>query len=354
MTQEELTMRYSQNRVMLEEDGNASVMVWFPKYTLDTVIDGAPCVPHPAFLADGKEVRGIYISKFQSSVRNGVAYSLPDVDPATHIDFDASLCAASAKGQGFHMMTALEWGAVALWCQKNGWLPHGNNGMGKDVREEEQIATVSFYDEDKQICRVATGTGPVEWSHNRQKDGIYDLNANVWEWSGGVRMVYGELQLLADGVPLDVSSHAPDSDAWRAINGLTGEWMIPNGNGTTEHSIKLDWVDGAWQFVAAPVRDSLKHARFCDFSAVTVHRTVCESAKWLLCALGFLPSGRKELYEGVSFYANNGASERMCFRGGRWGQGMNAGLFKTCFDDPRTYSGDAVGFRFVGDAEGIV
>ena len=32
-------------------------------------------------------------------------------------------------------------------------------------------------------------------------------------------------------------------------------------------------------------------------------------------------------------------------RGGRWGQGRNAGLFKTCFDDPRTYSGDAVGFR---------
>ena len=47
----------------------------------------------------------------------------------------------------------------------------------------------------------------------------------------------------------------------------------------------------------------------------------------------------------VALYANNGKEERIPFRGGRWGQGRNAGLFKTCFDDPRTYSGAAVGFR---------
>ena len=47
----------------------------------------------------------------------------------------------------------------------------------------------------------------------------------------------------------------------------------------------------------------------------------------------------------VSFYANNGAAERIPFRGGRWGQGLNSGVFKTCFGDPRTYTGHAVGFR---------
>ncbi|MBE6601489.1 MAG: hypothetical protein E7637_03145 [Ruminococcaceae bacterium] len=346
MQQEELKARYPHNHVMTDARGIPSVMVWFPKYTLDTVLDGAPHVPHPAFVVDGKELDGIYISKFQARVMDGMAYSLPDVDPTTHIDFDTASCACTAKGQGFHLMTALEWGAVALWCQKNGWLPFGNNDMGKDIREKDAVAKVSYYNEEKQICRVAAGTGPVEWSHNRASDGIYDLNANVWEWSGGIRLVRGELQLLPNLRGLPAGAHTSESDAWRAIDGRTGEWLLPDGNGTTENSVKLDWVGDAWQLVATAVSDSLKHFRFCAFSDITVHESVGKSAKLLLYALGFLPSGDPSLYEGVCFYANNGAGERMCFRGGRWGQGLNAGIFKSCFDDPRTYAGDAVGFRF--------
>lgn len=50
-------------------------------------------------------------------------------------------------------------------------------------------------------------------------------------------------------------------------------------------------------------------------------------------------------YHSVSLYANNGEAERIAFRGGRYSQGLNTGVFKTCLDDPRSYSGDAVGFR---------
>ena len=241
-------------------------------------------------------------------------------------------------------MTAMEWGAIALWCQKNGWLPYGNNGMGKDIREERSSARISFYDEKKGICRVATGTGSVEWSHNRRADGIYDLNGNVWEWSGGIRLVFGELQLLSDNAS-DPYAQAPDSEAWRAVDGRTGALLVPNGSGTTENSVKLDFVQGAWQYVSDAVSDSSERARFCDFSEVSAHASVCRSARELLIALGLLGCGNSDGYGGVSLYANNGKAERMLFRGGRWGQGMNAGLFKTCFDDPRTYRGAAVGFR---------
>jgi hypothetical protein len=93
------------------------------------------------------------------------------------------------------------------------------------------------------------------------------------------------------------------------------------------------------------MRDAYPHARFCDFAAVRAADDVCDQARLLLAALGLLPMGDPTAYEGVALYANNGSAERMLFRGGRWGQGLNAGLFKSCIDDPRTYRGDAVGFR---------
>ena len=129
------------------------------------------------------------------------------------------------------------------------------------------------------------------------------------------------------------------------MDGRSGAWIAPNEEGTTEHSVKLDFVNGAWQYVTAPISDADAHFRFCNFTKVTAHSSLCQRAKELVYALGLLASGADELYEGVAFYANNGKAERMAFRGGRWGQGLNAGLFKTCFDDGRAYHGAAVGFR---------
>ena len=123
MNVEYLKERFPQNHVITDDLGNASVMVYVKKFYLDEVIDGASHIPHPAFIVDGKELDGIYISKFQNVVINGRAYSLPDQNPTTHIDFDSAIEACCATGKGFHLMSATEWGAIALWCQSNGWLP---------------------------------------------------------------------------------------------------------------------------------------------------------------------------------------------------------------------------------------
>lgn len=342
----DLKQKFPDNHIITDNLGNASVMVYIKKFYLDEVIDGASHIPHPAFVVDGKELEGIYISKFQNVIVDGRAYSLPDQDPATHIDFDTAIKACLEKGDGFHLMTAMEWGAVALWCQKNGWLPYGNNDMGKDIREEKSVAKIAYYNEEKSICRTATGTGPVEWSHNKQPDGIYDLNANVWEWTGGLRLVYGELQILPNNNGASARySQCASSNAWRAIDGTNGELIFPNGNGTTKNSLKIDYINDRWTYVTDGITSSIKHFRFCDFSDISVHPNVCEKAKELLYSLGCLSCRTDYDYQEVSFYANNGAPERLPFRGGRWGQGFNSGVFKTCFDDPRTYSGDAVGFR---------
>lgn len=303
-------------------------------------------IPHPAFVVDGKELEGIYISKFQNVILDGRACSLPDQDPATHVDHDAAVKACSSKGKGFHLMTAMEWGAISLWCRKNGWIPFGNNDMGKDIREDDITARISCYNPEKPVCRTATGTGPVEWSHNRNASGIYDLNGNVWEWVGGMRLVFGELQILPNNNSAsDRYRQDAFSQDWRAIDGIDGGFLIPDGHGTTKNSVKLDFVNDRWTYVTNKKLDMLDHFRFCDFADVSACSSICKSVKELLYALGCLPYCIDSDYQGVSLYANNGAAERIPFRGGRWGQGRNAGIFKTCFDDPRSYCGDAVGFR---------
>ena len=233
------------------------------------------------------------------------------------------------------MMTAAEWGAVALWCRKNGWLPWGNNDLGRDFRENACRAKISYEDREAGVCRVATGSGPVEWSHNCRADGIWDLNANVWEWVSGLRLVCGEVQFCDDR-----------TENWFALDAATGERIVPNGSGTTPNSVKLDYVNGIWTYTTA-VTDALAKPRFCEFNDVTADDALCASVREWLIAYGLLPSHRGADLACVSLYANNGASERMPFRGGRWGQGANAGVFKTCFDDPRSYAGVAVGFRSV-------
>jgi hypothetical protein len=143
-------------------------------------------------------------------------------------------------------------------------------------------------------------------------------------------LVYGEVQCRFGGV-------------WLALNGDSGEWIVPNGNGTTQHSVKLDMKEGRWVFATAALTDPFPHARHAPFEAVRAEG-LCEKAIEQLWALALLPVEGYD-HSGVDLYANNGSAERMLFRGGRWGQKENAGLFKSCIDDPRTYAGEAVGFR---------
>ena len=305
-------------------------VVWIPRFRMCDVIEGASEAPHPAFVRDGRVLDGVYVSKYQNVIEAGVACSRADRDPAVNVDFDTAERACTAKGAGWHLMTALEWGAVALWCQRNGRLPYGNNADGKDYREDAVCARISYADAEKGVVRVATGTGPATWSHDGTVEGIYDLNGNVWEWSGAFRLVCGELQLSENGV-------------WCAVDGTSGARIAPNGAGTTPNSVKLDMRAGSWCFVRDAVRDPPPHARHAPFDRVCTEGLGAAAIE-LLWALGLLPVAGYG-YEGVELYANNGSSERMLFRGGRWGQKENAGLFKSCMDDPRTYAGEAVGFR---------
>ena len=245
-------------------------------------------------------------------------------------------------------MTRMEWALLALWCKKNGTMPKGNNNYGKDSTETIYSAIPGTFEQDGKRQKVLTGTGPLSWSHDGTPAGIWDLNGNVYEWVGGMRTVYGELQVLANNNAAD-ASHAQTaaSAEWKAISGTTGELITPNGSGTTEGSVKLRWkTNNHWEFTTDSEADGTDTYKGCTFESVVADNTIQDAAKAVLQALAVLKADDTAgAYLGDYFYANSSAEERSFGCGGYWYSGASAGVFCADGHFARSSSGGSFGFR---------
>jgi hypothetical protein len=337
------------NEIIADDTGKPSVMVYIPKFRINQVIAGGSDAVHPAFIVNGVERDGFYISKYENISIGEKGYSLPGEVPTNTIGIERSRSNCFSKGRGWHLTTFQEWGAVALWCKKNGFLPHGNTDYGKDKREQIYRAIPAPYDKNEGIKRVKTGTGPLTWTHDRTVAGIWDLVGNLSEWVGGVRVVYGELQVLKDNNAADIQNdQGPDSEAWRAIDALTGEYIKPDGNGTTPNSIKADYIGEGWGghwHITTEIKSKADAIRRCDMTHITVDDRVCAKARELLYCFGFLQDDPLFDYQEQHVYMNNGAPECYMYRGGYWGSGAFAGVFCWSLSWGRNLSYEGNGFR---------
>ena len=340
------------NVVKTDDTDLPSVLVYIPKFKNSDVLTGGNDSTHPAFIVNGVEIPGFYYGKYQAKVYNSVAYSLPGEDPTASINFDTARARCEAKGAGWHLSTNAEWAAIALWCKKNGFLPYGNNNYGKDSRESNYKAVPSYYESNK-IARVATGTGPISWSHDKTMAGIWDMNGNVWEWQGGIRLVWGELQILANNDAADPDNpQNATSTCWKAINAADGALVDPESK-TTDSSahvsgktVKLDYVNNKWTY-STSITNAKDESRSCAFYQVTADSSIGDAAKVMLRALALLPDSdvTTDVYEGDYMWWNNGAAERCVFRGGHWHYGSNAGVFSLPGYYSRSLAGTGIGFR---------
>ena len=325
------------NIVLLDDIGLPSVYVPFNKIKNSELVTGLSENIHPSFSVNGVEKSRFFYSKYQNVVINGRAYSLAHRDPKTYVTFDQARQACEAKGTGFHLGTMAEWAAIALWCRKNGTMPHGNNNYGKDVTYAHEKGSVSMNDGTND-CRTFTGSGPATWGHDWTQFGIQDLNGNVWEWVAGLRLMNGEIQILpynnaALGSDCDMS---PTSTLWKAILG-DGSLVEP-GTGAT---LKYDYVNGKIQLTTA-ITVSEDVGRGCGYSDMTLASglTVPEIAKTLL----IYPDEPSGDYNGDYHWMNN-VGERLPLCGGCWRNGANAGVFSVNLNYPRSGSHSTVGFR---------
>lgn len=336
------------NEVLYDDVGLPSFMVRIPKMTYAELGLGDSTDVFPAFIVNGSVVNEIYISKYQNCVYNGRAYSLPARAPQTSINLDTSISRCAAKGAGWHLMTRMEWALLALWCKKNGTMPKGNNNYGKDTSESIYSAIPCTFESDGRRQKVLTGTGPLSWSHDGTLAGIWDLNGNVNEWMGGLRTVYGELQVLVNNNAADSSRPQIAASAeWKAINATTGAFVTPNGSGTTVDSVKLRWRNNNhWEWTSDSTADGTDTYKGCSFESITTDSTIGAAATLLLKALALLKhDATAGAYLGDYFYANSSVAERSFCCGGHWSYGGSAGLFSAYGYNDRSSANGSIGFR---------
>ena len=321
------------NTVMYDDKGNPSVMVAVPRFNMSDVITGAPNTPHPAFIVNGVTKDIIYISKYPNIVHDNRAYSLPMQDPMASITFDAAVAACNAKGTGWHLTTNAEWAAIALWCKKNGFMPRGNNDFGRDyvaTYERARQTTAS----SGQTNRTATGSGPRSWAHDNSNEGIFDLNGNVWEWVGGMRLVDGEIQIIIDNnAAITGADQSAASPLWKAIAAADGAIVEPG----TAGSLKYNGT-ATIQLTDVITTTASPSTQFQDV-AVKAGITIPVIAK----ALALAPDAPG--YDGRGRLYVNNAGERLPSRGGRWNNASNAGVFALRLITPRSLSDTFIGFR---------
>ncbi|APF16994.1 SUMF1/EgtB/PvdO family nonheme iron enzyme [Caldithrix abyssi] len=346
--------------IIRDKNGRPNRVFKLDKFNWDPVNGFNSTEVHPAFIVNGTIVDAIYIGQYQAvvydpntfqiegdtnpadaynpyiagSAHNYIAQSIPNQDPRVKIDFDAARKACQNMNgngvNGWHLMTNAEWSALALWCQAN-QMPLGNNSYGDDYSDPtvKGIMAPGNNFGGPNPSRWLTGTGGLKTAHNRIKNGVFDLNGNVWEWVDGMKLVEGKILVAGNlnAAPTAIGNSFQAAEANWFDTGIYVNW---DGVATT---ISFSTVDrGTTMEGASPDYISVQ---FDDIPGAD------DNLKKL--AIGPVQTGLNTHGYDHSWWRNFG--ERVPLRGGYWVNGSNAGVFALALNLTRGGRYWYLGFR---------
>ena len=325
------------NKVIFDDTGMPSIMYGLPKMKYSDIITGGTDEVLPFWVVDGEEKNTIWVSKFLNIVENDRAYSLAGKLPRAYITFDQALAACRKKGSGWHLNQTGIFGAINLLSQKLGTVPHGNTNYGKDYYKPYEKGIQP----QGEANRTLTGSGEPTWYHNHDMSGIADICGNLWEWTGGMRLMDGEIQIIPYGNSMKIDCDmSANSTLWKAIM-PDGTLVEPGTAGT----LKVDGT-GATNFTPR-INTSVNYQTTgegsgnIDFKSLKAADGV--NIPNLLIAMGLFPE-ESATYGGDRFYMRN-HGERLPIRGSAFYHASYSGASALGLSSPRSFSSADVGFR---------
>jgi len=327
--------------VLYTASGAPSFMRVVPKFNLEDVHVELGIGVHPAFVVDGIEKSEIFIGMYPGIIKNGELLSLPSVEPTTWNNQDTFIAAGRACGDGFHLMTNAEWAAIALWCMKNGYKPRGNSDWGRayDATWETGRRYDGLAIGEKQGGITLTGSGPAAWRHDNTAAGIADLCGNIWEWNQGMRLVDGEIQVLADN---DAATYGGTQDTapWKAI-AQDGSLVAPGTAGTLKYN--ATGASGAGSIQVNDVIDSQSDGvTFAANTFVSLSANTGITVPAIMKALALFPVST---LTGDDYMWARNIDARAPLRGGHRSYGADAGLWALSLNSVLSLVDSAVGGR---------
>jgi hypothetical protein len=325
--------------VLYDDLGLPSIMRVIPKFNTEDIDAGLGSGVFPAFSVDGVEKDEIFIAQYLASIYNSRAYSMPRVDPAASLDYDDAVGYCTAKGTGWHLMTAWEWAAVALMCFKTNSQPRGNTNYGR--AHDAYYETAPRYDSlapgtASGTARTLTGSGPNTWNHDGSPAGIADLVGNVWEWQHGLKLVNGRIYCIED------NDYTLAEGSWTAQSAYFNSPVAGDGSGADNLGVP-DLADAVTNYGDPNPSSSGSN----DYNHRATWRTMVNnlsSTPDILRQLLIAPTSTiTDAAVGAIYVRNYG--ERLPRRGGSWDGGPYAGLAALALNALRSYARAGIGFR---------
>ena len=242
--------------VIYDDYDNPNIMVRFDAYN-EKFVGLAEDKIHPAFVIDNKgtTVSEIWVSKYiNAHGSNDVAISWHGTMPWSYCGFENAVIASEKKGKGWHMMTNLEWSAIALWSWKMGHSKQGFNHDNKAALTSRHV----FHDEKSPSGDVHSWftayneVGDPSQSHDGSIYGIFDMNGNYRQYVDGVRVGPGFERIHYWGNPetdeitncFEEKTYICNSivyDAFNQLDGNTGRDPRVINKGGNETNLIIDF-----------------------------------------------------------------------------------------------------------------
>lgn len=332
--------------ILYSQSGTPSVMNVIPKFNWSDIDPTWPATVFPAFTAGATALQEIFIGTYVSSMLNGEAASVPLAAPVTSISHDAAVALARGNGNGWHVISAIEWSAIALMCRKNGFVPDGNSWYGSSWENPSNKGTRVDGgipgNNDGGTGSILAGSGPAEWRHDKTMFGISDLTGNIWELCIGLRVVGGELQVASNNnAAINSFDLGQTSTSWKAIDATTGAFITPTFTGSIATSDYVPTTVNSVRFSAVAAAGCITTAS--TFAKLTTTGIGSEAVR-VLKGYGVLPMA-DDKYASSDIFSVNYSGERMAIKAGRWTSQVSAGIFATNVSDLRTSAVATNSFR---------